>query len=133
MRKRILVVDDELDVRTFVSTLLETNGYRPITAENGLEALKKIRENKPDAVVMDIMMPQESGVQLYRDLKTDERLKNIPVIVVSAVAQKTFNHSQKMLDTYQGTVLPAPEVYIEKPVESDELLQILKGFFEPKA
>ncbi|MBF0495792.1 MAG: response regulator [Deltaproteobacteria bacterium] len=132
MKKRILVVDDELDVRTFVSTLLETNGYRPITAENGVEALKKIRENKPDAVVMDIMMPQESGVLLYRDLKTDEHLKNIPVIVVSAVAQKTFNHSQKMLDTYQGTVLPPPDVYIEKPVESDELLQTLKGFFEPK-
>jgi two-component system phosphate regulon response regulator PhoB len=124
-KKRILVVDDELDMRTFIVTLLETSGYRPIVATNGEEGIAKAREHKPAVIILDVMMPKEGGVQMYRELKTDEQLKSIPVIMLSAIAKKTFFHSQKLLNTYRGQVVPEPEAYIEKPPETEQLLKVL--------
>ena len=126
MAKKVLVVDDELDMRVFVATLLETNGFRPIQAEDGSKGIEVARKHKPSLVIMDIMMPKESGIQMYRDLKQDPDLKDIPVIVVSALSRKTFLHSQKVLDEYEGGELPEPACYIEKPPEADELLEAVK-------
>lgn len=123
MAKKVLVVDDELDMRVFMTTLLETNGFKPITAEDGLQGLEVARKSKPHLIIMDVMMPKESGIFMYRELKNDPVLKNIPVIMVSALAKKTFFHSQKVLDDYQGSTVPEPAAYIEKPPEADELLQ----------
>jgi CheY-like chemotaxis protein len=124
-KKKILVVDDELDMRTFITTLLETSGYRPIVATNGEEGIAKAREHKPAVIILDVMMPKEGGVQMYRELKTDEQLRSIPVIMLSAIAKKTFFHSQKLLNTYRGQVVPEPEAYIEKPPETEQLLKVL--------
>ena len=123
-KKRILVVDDELDMRTFLSTLLETSGYKPLVATDGLEGMKMARDLKPELIILDVMMPKEGGVQMYRELKTDDQLKHIPVIMLSAVAKKTFFHSQNMLNTYMGQSVPEPEAYIEKPPEPEELFQL---------
>ena len=125
-KKTILVVDDEMDMRTFITTLLETSGYRPIVATNGEEGIRKAREHKPAVIILDVMMPKEGGVQMYRELKTDEQLKGIPVIMLSAIAKKTFFHSQKMLNTYRGQMVPEPEAYIEKPPETEQLLKVLQ-------
>jgi two-component system phosphate regulon response regulator PhoB len=125
MAKKVLVVDDELDMRTFVSTLLETNGFKPIVAQDGIQGLEMARKNTPSLIIMDIMMPRESGITLYRELKLDPGLKDIPIIMLSALAKKTFFHSQKVLDEYKGEKIPEPEAYIEKPPEPDELLQII--------
>lgn len=124
--KIILVVDDEMDMRTFITTLLETSGYRAIVANNGEEGIRKAREHKPAVIILDVMMPKEGGVQMYRELKTDEELKGIPVIMLSAIAKKTFFHSQKMLNTYRGQMVPEPEAYIEKPPETEQLLKVLQ-------
>jgi len=126
MAKRVLVVDDELDMRIFITTLLETNGYKPITAENGLQGLEAARKHKPVLIIMDVMMPKESGIHLYRELKKDPDLKHIPVIMVTALARKTFFHSQKLLDEYEGDQTPAPNGYIEKPPEANELLEMVQ-------
>ena len=126
MKKKILVVDDEMDIRIFLSTLLETNGYKPIVAKDGEEGLKMIQENKPDGIILDVMMPKESGLKLYREIKSNEQTKNIPVIMCSAVAKKTFFHSHKELDRYHGASIPEPEAYIEKPPETEELLSHLQ-------
>ena len=122
MAKRIVVVDDELDIRTFISTLLEANGFKTSVAPNGEAGLAKVREKKPDLITLDIMMPQESGIKMYRDLKTDPELKDVPVIIISAMAKKTFLHSQKLLDQFRGQSVPEPEGYIEKPPEPEELM-----------
>ncbi len=122
MAKKIVVVDDELDIRTFISTLLDSNGFKTSVAPNGEAGLEKVREKKPDLITLDIMMPQESGIKMYRDLKMDPELKGIPVIVISAMAKKTFLHSQKLLDQFRGQSVPEPEGYIEKPPEPEELM-----------
>jgi CheY-like chemotaxis protein len=70
------------------------------------------------------MMPGEGGVQMYRQLKTDETLKDIPVIMLSAVAEKSFIHYLKMLNTQLNNSIPYPDVYMEKPPEAEELLRI---------
>lgn len=126
MAKKVLVVDDEQDMRVFMTTLLETNGFRPITAEDGKEGLAVARTKRPDLIIMDIMMPRESGIYLYREVKKDPDLKNIPVILVTALSKKTFFHSQKVLDEYEGGKMVEPDAYIEKPPEADELLDAVR-------
>ena len=129
MKKKILVVDDEMDIRIFISTLLETNGFKPIVAKDGEEGLKMVQENKPDCVILDVMMPKESGLKLYREIKSNDATKHIPVIMCSAVSKKTFFHSHKELDRYHGASIPPPEAYIEKPPEAEELITCLQQVF----
>jgi CheY-like chemotaxis protein len=121
-QKKVLVVEDELDMRIFITTLLETSGFKPIIAQNGAEGREKAQSEKPDLIILDVMMPKEGGIQLYRNLKTDPSLRRIPVLIVSAISKKTFFHSQKMLDAHRQQSLPEPDGYIEKPPDADELL-----------
>ncbi len=125
MAKRVLVVDDELDMRTFITTLLETNGFKPLSAVDGAEGLEIARQKKPSLIILDVMMPKESGITMYRELKTDPVLKDIPVIMLSALSRKTFYHSQRVLDEYKGEKIPEPSAYIEKPPEPEELLEAI--------
>ena len=124
--KKVLIVDDEMDMRIFISTLLETSDYRPIIATNGEEGIQLARKHKPAAIILDVLMPKSGGVQMYREVKTDEKLKNIPVIMISAIAKKTFLHSMQMLNSHRGQTVPEPEAYIEKPPETEELLETLE-------
>ena len=126
MAKKVLVVDDELDVRTFISTLLDSNGYKAVVAEDGEQGWQKFTEAKPDLVTLDVMMPKESGIKMYRSIKTDPAYAGVPVLVISGLARKTFLHSQKVLDQFKNQKVPEPEGYIEKPPEPDELLVEVK-------
>ena len=127
-----MIVDDELDMRTFLTTLLETSGYKPFIATDGSEGIRKAREVKPELIILDVMMPKEGGVHMYRQLKTDNELKHIPVIMLSAIAKKTFFHSQNILSAFTGHPIPEPEAYIEKPPEPEELFQLAKNLLTPQ-
>lgn len=126
MAKKVLVVDDEMDVRTYISTLLESNGFKATVAENGEQGLEKLKEGQFDLVTLDVMMPKESGIKLYREMKNDSALSAIPAIIISGLAKKTFLHSQKVLDKFKGQQVPEPDAYIEKPAEPEELLVEVK-------
>jgi CheY-like chemotaxis protein len=123
-KKTVLIVEDELDMRIFISTLLETSGYQPVLTKNGGEGLLKAREIFPDLIILDVMMPGEGGVQMYRQLKTDDTLMNIPVILLSAVAKNTFTHYLKMLNARMEGSIPEPSAYLEKPPEAEDLLKL---------
>jgi len=123
-KKTVLVIDDELDMRTFLSTLFRTKGFKPLVAADGVEGLQIAKQSKPAIIILDVMMPKEGGIELYRDLKNDPLTKDIPVIMLSGIAKKTFFHSQGVLNTYTGRQVPEPEAYIEKPPEADELLAL---------
>jgi two-component system phosphate regulon response regulator PhoB len=126
MGKKVLVVDDDPDVRLFSVTVLEENGYTPLEAANGEEGLTMIKEEKPDLVILDILMPRQSGIRLYRELKTDKALKSVKVIILSGIAKKTFLRSQKALTEFGGEEVPEPEIYLEKPVEPEVLADNIK-------
>ena len=123
-KKTVLIVEDELDMRIFISTLLETSGYQPLMTRDGNEGLRKAKDVFPDLIILDVMMPGEGGVQMYRQLKTDDNLCNIPVIMLSAVAQKTFSHYLNMVNARLKDPIPDPDAYIEKPPEAEELLKM---------
>ena len=123
-KKKVLIVEDELDMRIFISTLLETSGYQPIITRDGNEGLLKAKDDCPDLIILDVMMPGEGGVHMYRQLKTDQTLCEIPVIMLSAVAQKTFAHYLNMVNARLKDPIPDPDAYIEKPPEADELIKM---------
>lgn len=123
-KKTVLIVEDELDMRIFISTLLETSGYAPVMTRDGTEGLIKARDLLPDLIILDVMMPGEGGVHMYRQLKTDKTLKTIPVIMLSAVAPKTFSHYLNMVNVRLDKPIPKPEAYIEKPPEAEDLLKM---------
>ena len=113
MGKRILVVDDEPDVITYMKVFLEKNGYEVLTAYDGDEALKVAEGEKPDLVTLDIMMPKETGVRFYRRAKKDEALASIPIIVISGMSGRHL-------------AVPKPEAVFEKPVDTAILLETIQ-------
>ena len=126
MSKKVLIVDDDPDVRLFNATVVEESGYTPVEAANGEEGLKIVKKDRPDLVILDVLMPKQSGIRLYRELKTDKSLIGIPVIMLSGVAKRTFLRSQKALTEFGDKPVPEPENYLEKPVEPEELAREIK-------
>jgi CheY-like chemotaxis protein len=128
-KEKILVVDDETDMLVFLSTVIETGGFESIVATNGAEGLKKALKENPDLIIVDVMMSQEDGLHMYRNLKYDEILKHIPVIMLSSIDKKTFFHIKNILP---GKELPGPEAYLEKPPEAEELIGLIQDMLLKK-
>ncbi|MBE9541247.1 MAG: response regulator [Proteobacteria bacterium] len=127
MAKKVLNVEDDPDTRTFVSTVLEENGYIPIMAIDGEEGMEKVKAERPDLIVLDILMPRKSGIKMYHELKTDPSMKDIPVVMLSAVSKRTFLRSTAALTEFGNETVPEPQAYLEKPVEPEDLAEILKN------
>ena len=124
-RKKILIVDDELDMRIFLCNLLGNCGYKPIDAGDKTEGIQKAKKEKPALIILDAMMPKEGGIQMYRELKEDEDLKKVPVIMVSTIDKKTFSFYQKFQSTPRDKGVPEPGAYLEKPLETEELIRLV--------
>jgi CheY-like chemotaxis protein len=120
LAKKILIVDDEQDPRTFLKVLFEENGYETAAATDGNEAMDVVKEFKPDLITLDIIMPEETGVKFYRSLHKDPDLKNTPVIICSGVTR------YKELFARDHATMPKPLGFIEKPIDKDELLKKVK-------
>ena len=129
--RKILVVDDESDMQIYLSTVVETMGFKPIVAGDGTEALEKARANQPALVILDVMMPGiEDGLKTYQQFREDDGLGRIPIIMVSAIARKTFFHSIRLLKPLSGRQLPEPEAYMEKPPDAAELTRIIQAILQ---
>ena len=124
--QKILIIDDEPNTRTFILNLLASHGYHPILAENRIEGLQKAMAEQPKVIIIDMMMPGKGGMQLYRDLKRNEKLKKVPVIMLSTIEQKTFFKLQGVGWSRSEQALPGSQVYLRKPHETEELLKILQ-------
>lgn len=119
MAKTILIVEDnELNMKLF-HDLLEAQGYSTLQTKDGLEALKLAREHKPDLILMDIQLPEVSGLEVTKWLKDDDELKHIPVIAVTAFAMKGDEEKIR-----QGGC----EAYIAKPISVAHFLETVQRF-----
>ena len=119
MSKKILVIDDESDVRTFLTTLLKKNGYQTVTAEDGVKGLAMARAEKPDLVSLDLMMPNNTGTDFYRKLSKDRSLSQTPVIVVSGLSGRHL-------------AVKDPVAVFDKPIDPDVYLAaVRKALGEP--
>jgi CheY-like chemotaxis protein len=123
MSKRVLAIDDELDTLTFYSEVLEDYNFTPITAANGVEGLKKAREEKPDLILLDIMMPKKDGTKTYKELKNDPHLKNVPVIIITGISEEV---DYKKLLARPSTGKISPEGHLVKPVTAEVLIEEIK-------
>jgi len=138
MSKKILIVDDELDMITFISEILEDHGYTSISAKDGVEGLEALRRENPDLVLLDLMMPKKSGITLFQELRKDPNLSHIPVVIVTGISDVTGvdfrNHmfkqplqdEKKFVETTGLTKYTIPDGYIEKPFDPDGLIKAVK-------
>ena len=130
MKKTILIVDDDPDIIKYISKVLEKIDCNLVTAKNGEEALDKINQEKPDLITLDLLMPKRSGARLYYELKTSDALKDIPVIMVSGMSEKAFLKSQDALMEFHGKPVPKPAAYIEKPLQPENFIKIVKDILD---
>ncbi len=131
-KKKILIVDDEPDMRIFISNLLDSDGFSPVTAENKTEGFKKAIEENPKVIILDMMLPGESGIQMYRDLKREKKLKNVPVIMLSTIDRETFFKVHIIRGSHPGKKMMEPDTYLKKPLEAEDLLNLVRTFTTKK-
>lgn len=118
-KKRILVVDDEREIVNNLCMTLQMKDYETLKAYDGQEALDVVRKEKPDLVLLDIVMPKLNGYQVCRELKNDEATKSIPILMITAKTQES--------DRFWGKETGADD-YITKPIDILDLLERIKHF-----
>lgn len=114
--KTVLVVDDEPDVREYLSQILRDAGFNVRTAGDGIEALESIRADPPDFISLDLVMPRKSGQKLLYELRKDRVLSRIPVLIVTAHARDELGEGD-LRDIVDSRVISGPGVFLEKPVK----------------
>jgi CheY-like chemotaxis protein len=107
MSHTILVVDDEADVRKFLTAVLEKHGYRVVAAEDGKRAFDEVQKERPDLIVLDLQMPEQTGTDFYRRLLKHDELREIPIIVVSGLAGRHL-------------AVSSPFAVFDKPIDPDD-------------
>lgn len=119
MAKKILIIDDEYDLVETLTFRLESSGYEVLAAHDGEDGLKKVKELKPDIILLDVMMPRIDGYKVCAKLKSDDNYKSIPIIMLTAKGQES--------DRERGMGMGADD-YLTKPFESAELLEKIKKY-----
>ena len=118
-KKRVLVVDDEIDVRTYISTLFQDQGYEILTAENGEEGFELAKKEKPDLITLDIAMPTQSGMRTFRMFKDSEELKSIPVIIITGMGEDVSSFINRLKGFSSK-----PEGFMGKPIDEEKLIKM---------
>ena len=122
-KKLILVVDDEPDFVSIVQNNLEKEGFDVNVAYDGVEGLEKVRQNPPDLIVLDVMMPEKDGYEMCADLKKDKALAGIPILMLTAVADHV---SSTRYSHYNGMSMEADD-YLPKPASAEDITQSVKS------
>lgn len=123
-KPRILVADDDPEILTLLSLRLKSRGYEVFEAIDGEKALEEARERKPDLVILDVMMPQKNGWEVARELKHDDRTRDIGIIILTAIGEK--------MNEITSPLYGADE-YIDKPFEFDKLEQAITRVLDARA
>ena len=121
MSKKILIADDETDIVETLQFMLEVEGFECLTAYNGEDALNLAKREKPDLLILDVMMPKINGYKVCRLLKFDAKYKNIPILMVTARSQE----EDKMIGEETGA-----DEYITKPFEINDVVEKVKKYLE---
>lgn len=141
MSKKVMIIDDDENAVKFLSAVLEENGYETCAALDGREGYEKLQETQVDLIVLDVMMPKKTGFVLFKQLKKNDDLKDIPVLMVTGVAASLEDEDATSDDTHSrpydslrevlrktikemresGDV--RPEMFVDKPVEPDSFVE----------
>lgn len=116
-KKRILVVDDEPDFASIVQGHLEKEGFEVGVAYDGVEGLEKVKANPPDAIVLDVMMPEMDGYEMCSRLKKDAAYRDIPIVLLTAVA----SHISSTRYSHHGGMTTEADDYLDKPASAEDI------------
>jgi len=122
-KKKILVIDDEPDTVTYIVTLLQDNGYETISAGNGIEGMEIAKSEIPDLIILDVSMPEQSGMGFYKSIIKDQKLATTPVVFVTGVTG--FAGDDHAIEKFLGKMrnVPSPAGYFPKPLEREEFIK----------
>ena len=123
-KKLVLVVDDDPDLVEAVSLKLESEDFRVEKAYDGIQAWQRIKEERPDLIILDVMMPKKNGYQVCDEIKKDPEYKDITVVLLTAVGDAVTSTSYTHWD---GKTALAEE-FIPKPIDLDNLMDIIKDY-----
>jgi len=124
--KKVLIVDDEPDIVSYLEMILQDHGYDTLTAVNGNEAMEKVRAEGPDLVTLDISMPEASGTWFYKEMKTDPELKGIPVFIITGVTGLGGDQHAYEQFISNRRLVPAPEAFFPKPLDREAFIEKVK-------
>ena len=128
--RTILIIEDEMDMRFYIVTMIKTLGYDTVVARNGIEGMKVLEKIRPDLIILDVMMPEKGGALVYKEIKSNAVYEDIPLIVFSGVNRDSFNHYVRMLNVNLKAKIEEPEYYVEKTVDPDYLMKLIKQMIE---
>jgi len=131
-QKTVLVVDDEPDIVFFLQVALQDHGFKVITAFNGIEAMGKMREQKPDIISLDLVMPGKSGIKFFHELRKNKEWAQIPVLFVTGHAHDAIDGSN-LMEMLEGRTLSGPATYLEKPVNAETFIRNVKTILRIEA
>jgi DNA-binding response OmpR family regulator len=127
MPSKVMVIDDEADIQAYLMAALEDEGFETCSLQPGSSVEGTLDAEKPDLIVLDIMMPRRSGISIYKRLRADDRYRLVPIVLISGMSSaKDF-----MPDGFRGLVqdpdLPLPDAFIEKPVRIPSFLEAVRA------
>ena len=120
MATKILIIDDEKDMRVYLGTLFRKAGYEIDSAPNGEEGVALAKSFLPNLITLDVMMPKKSGLKAYAELRTSPETKDIPIIVLTGLTQQEDFFGENLGD------LPRPNALVEKPIDRDNFLEVAR-------
>ena len=125
MTKKIMIIDDESDIRLYLISVLEDNGYLACSHNDDVPVVESIRKEKPNLIILDIMMPGRSGISIYKELKTQPDLKNIPVAFISGIPSTASFNPEGFRALAHDDSLPMPASFIDKPIKIGPFLKLV--------
>ena len=126
--RHVLIIDDEPAMTTYLSTLLEDNGFVAHVANDPKEGMERLRQMRPDVILLDLLMPHKSGVQIFQKIARDERYKGIPIIILTGIKEHFVEDFREFFTTLK---LDRPFAYLEKPVDPKHLLRVVQESISP--
>lgn len=122
MPKKIVYIEDDIEMTYLIKMILERKGYEIITTNNGLEGFELVEKERPDLVLLDLMMPEIDGWDIFQQLRSNKKTENIPVIVISAKAQP--------IDKVLGLQVAKVNNYVGKPFKPQELIDSIEKILD---
>lgn len=124
MSRKILIIDDEPSMITYLSALLQDHGYETSSSLDADDGYQKASKELPDLITLDLLMPDKTGIRLYKELKRNDQLREIPVIMVTGFTSRQHPMIDFKKFIYDRSI-PGPEAFIEKPVNPEQLLSAI--------